>query len=285
MLYTIQNEYLTATVSELGAELISVKDQNGEEWMWEGDPTYWDGHSPVLFPYCGRFWQGLATVNGVPCDPGMHGFFRFLTLKGEQNDEKSVSFTLSSSAETLGKYPFPFEMKMIYTLDGKTLSVSAEVTNTGDRTMPYGYGVHPGFRLPVEGGKYHLRFPDGHGTRAMCLDASECYPVGGNKEFPLRDGVIFDLPDGELSAVLCEIPSSVTVENEVGDRRIVMDWGADLPYLTLWSPAGGPFVCVEPWTSIPSYYGQETELTEKQDLVHLPAGETRVHTFRMQFGA
>lgn len=285
MLYTIQNEKLTATISDFGAELISVKDASGEEWIWEGDAAFWEGHSPVLFPYCGRFWQGLATVNGVPCNPGLHGFYRFLTTKGEQIDEKTVSFTISSSAETLGKYPFPFEMKMTYMLEGDVLSVSAEVKNTGTRVMPYGYGVHPGFRLPAAGGKYLLRFPEGHGTRALCLDASECYPVGGTKEFSLREGVCFDLPNGELSAVLCEIPSCVSIENETGDRRIVMSWDDTFPYLTLWSPAGGPLVCVEPWTSIPSYYGKETELTEKRDLVHLPAGETRVHTFRMQFGA
>ncbi len=224
MLYTIQNERLTATVSDFGAELISVKDASGEEWIWEGDPAYWDQHSPILFPYCGRFWQGLVTVNDEPCNPGMQ-FFRFLTTNGEQIDEKTVSFTLSSSAETLEKYPFPFEMKMTYTLEGDVLSVSAEVKNTGTRVMHYGYGVHPGFRFSEASGKYLLRFPEGHSTRAMCLDASECYPVGG------------------------------------------------------------PLVYVEPWTSLPSYYGKETELTEKRDLVHLPAEETRVHPFRMQFGA
>ena len=46
----LKNEQLTIRVAELGAELQSVKDQEGREYMWQADPKFWPRHSPILFP-------------------------------------------------------------------------------------------------------------------------------------------------------------------------------------------------------------------------------------------
>lgn len=51
---TIQNNRLKATLNELGAELISLINlENEDEIMWEGNPDFWGGQSPVLFPTVG----------------------------------------------------------------------------------------------------------------------------------------------------------------------------------------------------------------------------------------
>ena len=56
MIYTLKNDKLTAEISSLGAELISVKDGAGYEYIWQGED--WNGHAPVLFPLCGRINGG-----------------------------------------------------------------------------------------------------------------------------------------------------------------------------------------------------------------------------------
>ena len=55
----IKNERLTAVFSTHGAELQSLRDQNGVERIWQGDPAFWTGHAPVLFPVAGAL-RGLA---------------------------------------------------------------------------------------------------------------------------------------------------------------------------------------------------------------------------------
>lgn len=55
---TIQNEFLTVTVDTHGAEGVSVKNQLGKELIWQADPSIWDRHSPVLFPWTGRLANG-----------------------------------------------------------------------------------------------------------------------------------------------------------------------------------------------------------------------------------
>jgi len=45
----LKNEQLTIRVAEKGAELQSVKDNEGREYMWQAGEQ-WPRHSPILFP-------------------------------------------------------------------------------------------------------------------------------------------------------------------------------------------------------------------------------------------
>ena len=65
MLHSIKNQYLTVTVSELGAELQSVLGADGTEYLWQGDPAFWTGRSPILFPFVGRLTDKKYWVQGV----------------------------------------------------------------------------------------------------------------------------------------------------------------------------------------------------------------------------
>ncbi len=288
MLYTIENNDLRVTVSDKGAELQSIQTADGQEWLWQGDERYWEDRAPILFPFCGRFWNGLVTAHGKPCDPGMHGFLRHSLLDVEKKDAQTLVCTLRSDADTLQKYPFAFETRICYELRGNTLAIRAEVTNTGDEPLPYGYGGHPGFRLQYAGGKiedYYCRFPGKSETKALCFDENNCFITGGTKEFPMRDGCIFDINDPFFetgSTFLCDMPKEITLGTDLSPRRMVMRYD-DFRYLGFWKAQGGAFICIEPWTSMPANWGESTELTEKPDLVRLAPGETKSHEYTLEF--
>ena len=53
----IKNDQLTLEISSLGAELQSIKDANGNEYLWDGDAKYWGKRSPLLFPIVGGLWK------------------------------------------------------------------------------------------------------------------------------------------------------------------------------------------------------------------------------------
>ena len=54
MIYIIKNNVLTAKINSFGAELISVQNNlTKTEFIWQGNKKYWNGHSPILFPFCG----------------------------------------------------------------------------------------------------------------------------------------------------------------------------------------------------------------------------------------
>ena len=55
---TIENEQRKVVISEHGAELQSiVNQQTGRSYLWYGDPAYWSRRSPVLFPFVGQVYQ------------------------------------------------------------------------------------------------------------------------------------------------------------------------------------------------------------------------------------
>ncbi len=37
----LKNEQLQIAISEHGAELQSIQDADGNEYLWQGDPKYW----------------------------------------------------------------------------------------------------------------------------------------------------------------------------------------------------------------------------------------------------
>lgn len=52
MIVTIQNEYLTVDIEDLGAQLSSVRNHHGTEYLWQGDADIWPGGLPFSFLFC-----------------------------------------------------------------------------------------------------------------------------------------------------------------------------------------------------------------------------------------
>ena len=65
----IKNDQLTVEISSLGAELQSIKDANGNEYLWDGDPEYWGRHSPLLFPIVGGLWKDTYRIDDKEYTP------------------------------------------------------------------------------------------------------------------------------------------------------------------------------------------------------------------------
>ena len=53
MIITICDSKTTASIDTLGAQLISMKDASGKEYIWQRDPAVWARCSPLLFPSVG----------------------------------------------------------------------------------------------------------------------------------------------------------------------------------------------------------------------------------------
>ena len=148
---TIQNEFLTVTVDTHGAEAISVKNQLGEELIWQADPSIWDRHSPVLFPWTGRLANGELVHEGKHYKGKQHGFIRDLEHTLVENTGTSAQFVFRSNQETKDTlFPFDFEFISVFTLDGHTLHHEIRVKNCGSEKMRFGIGFHPGFNLPFD---------------------------------------------------------------------------------------------------------------------------------------
>ena len=89
----LRNENVSVTLKSLGGELTSIKDASGTEYLWQGNPDFWSGQAPVLFPIVGCLRNGTATIgDSKTCSFGRHGLAR------------KLEFTLVSSSETCAVY-------------------------------------------------------------------------------------------------------------------------------------------------------------------------------------
>ena len=60
----IGNDILQVEIATMGAELQSVK-LNGKERLWQGDPKFWTGRAPILFPVCGSLKNKEYTFKSI----------------------------------------------------------------------------------------------------------------------------------------------------------------------------------------------------------------------------
>lgn len=286
--YTITNGTLTVSAETLGAQLKEIRGAGGAQYLWPGQADIWGDRAPVLFPYVARLTGGKYTYRGKSYSLPIHGFASGTEFACEAGEEE-LRFTLCDTPETRACYPFPFRFTVAYRLAGNTLTQEYIVENTGEETMWFGLGAHPGFRVPLEEGldftDYCLEFvPDVSPVRVGFTP--QCFLSGEDTPYPLEQGRLplrHDLFDQD-AIVLRDCGSQVTLRSAKGKRAVKAEF-AGIPFLGIWHQPNmaAPYVCIEPWCSLPSRQDVVEDLETQPTLLSLPARERYVASVRFTF--
>ncbi len=290
MLYTLKNEFLTVTLSDIGAEVVSVKCAGDCEYIWQGDEKYWAGQAPLLFPICGRLFTGKYTYGGKQYEMTNHGFARRAAFCAEKLCENSIRFTTKQNEDTLAVYPFDFSLTVVYTLEGNKLLSSICVKNTGKEILPCTVGLHPGFNVPLDGGSFedwYIEFekpcsPDRIMMSETCFlnGKNEAYYLDGGKYLPLHHG-LFD----NDAIFLARNSREISLRSKKSDRYITVN-APDFPYVGFWHKpcSDAPYVCIEPWCGLPAYDGEIDDFSTKRDMFRLMPDASEELTYSIIFG-
>lgn len=291
MIHILKNEFLTAKISDRGAELQSVKDASGFEYMWnyEGD-ALWSDHAPILFPICGRLHGGAYTVGGVEYKMNMHGFTRHKDISVIEKSDTRLVFLMTDDEQTRAQYPFGFALTIIYELSGRSISLSFKVENKSDKVMPYMLGWHPGFNLDTEWGadiedfsleftegdvlSHYPIYPNGH-IAGEGFD----YKISGNRYY-LNEKEIYDID----TMIFSGMGNSARLSAEKAERSITICWSENLPFLCIWKEpeSSAKFICIEPWSDLPTC-GRVEENFDKKKLSRLAPGEVAEYSYKVDF--
>ena len=280
MLYTIENDKLRVTISDIGAELQSIYNkQNNTEYLWQGDEKYWNGRAYNLFPICGRLYEGKYTYRGKEYEMNLHGFVRDSLMTVCEKTDNSITFELRANDTTREQYPFEFIYKVSTILEDSKIKTVIKVENIGDDNMYFGIGGHPGFNVPLHDNEkfddYYLEFD--------CVKPAEriiCSPLfytGKTMPYPLKDGKIIELSHSLFendSTFLTNMCRKITLRSKVSDSFVRMEY-EDFRNIGFWHApkSDAPYVCIEPWTSLPSYDGIIDDMETKNQMTKLPSGE------------
>ena len=145
---------MSAEIHPLGAQLFSLRDGAGHDLLWNGDPAVWKGRAPILFPIIGALAGGQYRLDGQTFSLPRHGFARDRLFSLIEASPASALFRLDIDPQTLGVYPFRFQLDLRFTVAEATLNMVATVRNLEDqKTMPASFGFHPALRWPLPYGE------------------------------------------------------------------------------------------------------------------------------------
>lgn len=286
MEHTIKTGSFTVCLTTAGGSLTSIK-KDGVEYLWQGDPDVWSGQAPICFPVCGGLRDDCAeTLSGKTIALARHGFARKQEFELIEAGETDAAMRLRDTPELRAGYPFPFELVARYHVAKDTLSVTYEVTNTGDEDMPFFIGGHPAFCCPIEEGasfdEYCVEFEcEEEGSVPRSVPSTGLIDVEDRLEAP-QHGRTLALSH-ELFAVSETIydtlrSRSVTLSRAGGGHGLSITF-PNLPYLIVWSKPFGDFVALEPWSGLSTCSDEDNIFEHKRGCLTAHPGETVTRGF------
>lgn len=272
---TIESERIKATINPKGAELNSLVLLSLQlDFMWEGNPSFWSKHSPVLFPIVGGLKNNTYYYNDKAYLLSRHGFAREKTFVVEQQQSDSVTFLLTHDESTLAVYPFEFAFRVRYALLNTQLQVSYLVENPSEMPLWFSVGGHPAFKVPlVEETQYNdyllsfnqaedwLRWPltpEGLVENTPVLIAEQTTDLALTKELFYEDALVFK--NYRSDSVVLHTPKSA---------HSLRFGFAGFPYLGIWAAKNADFVCIEPWCGIADSVNHNQDITQKEGIIEL----------------
>ncbi len=292
-LVTIQNDKIQVTISLLGAEVQSVK-YFDEEKIWQADPKFWKGHSPLLFPICGRLKDGYYTHNDVRYEMKIHGIVRGREFEVLSHEKTSITLGVTSNEESKKVYPFDFFYKVMYKLNGDSMQTYYFVENTGDEPLYYNVGSHEAYTINGDDFEnYSLAFENGETVKPTSI--VDDFMTDKKYELPNYNGVFalkkeyFDLktltPNGEPfadSIVLEDLQSKRVTLLYKGQPTLSVYYN-DFNNMVLWTTLGANYLAIEVWSGIPDENNTSHILSKKKGIEKLEKGESKTYYHSVTF--
>ena len=276
---TVSSGALTAKLNPLGAQLSILRDASGRELLWDGNPAFWNGRAPLLFPIVGALAGGVYRVGDKSYALPRHGFARGRIFQVLSTSPAAAELVLETDDQTLTVYPFYFQLHVRFEIAGSTLLVTTSVRNDGEAPMPASFGYHPAFRWPLPFGAARER-------HAIEFELDEPEPIRRLNAAGLVTPVRYPTPIHMRRLLLDDelFRDDVVILDAVRSRRV--SYGADTgprltvrfpdtPYLGLWSKPGAPFICIEPWHGMADPVGFAGDFSEKPGVFTVLPGAQR----------
>ena len=226
--------------------------------------------TPILFPFPNRIRDGLFVFDGQQFElprnergvNAIHGLvidrpWRVAVVGAEGRAELRGEFHLQRDAPELASlWPADFVIEMTYSLAGNRLTSRVRVTNPDSRPLPWGFGTHPYFRLPIGSGGEESQCSV-QAPAAELWELADLLPTGRKTPIP----AMLDLRDGRPM-------SELKVDHVFSGLTFVNGWctcqltdhaaGIEVTFrfdqlfrdLVIYIPPRRGTVCLEPYTCV-----------------------------------
>lgn len=249
---------------------------------------------PLLFPYPNRISGGRYSWNGrsyqltpetVPFDKtgnAIHGFCIDRSWRIVSHSQSSVTGVFRTSVdapERLSLWPADAEIEVTYELSGACLRSIIKVLNPSTRPLPWGFGTHAYFRLPLSSTSSAEQCTI-YAPASRTWELNECLPNGKTEAVSAKADLSLSPAFGGLK--LDDVYTAVTAEDANVTCRIT-DPAAKLMVeqrcstafreIVAFTPPWATAVCLEPYTCVTDAINLQQRGIDA-GLRILPPGET-----------
>jgi aldose 1-epimerase len=279
------------------ASFVAVIDGAPVETLWS-EPAFaasGDGKStrsgiPLLFPFAGRItggrytWEGVERTlpsAGLNNGNAIHGFVVDLpwrVLSASATRAEAEFHGSIDAPQTLAEWPSDYRIRVAYELDGNALHCDVRIDNPGAAALPFGFGTHPYFRLPLGG--------DSAEACRVTVPALEYWPLvnllptGETQAVDtarnLRDGAPFagiDVDDVLTSLIASDGEIVSRVLDPGSGIEVTQTWSMAFPHCVVYTAPQRESIAIEPYTTVPDAF-RLLEAGIDPDLVVLQPGES-----------
>lgn len=261
-----------------GAELTSIQ-YNGKEILFQGAQVldnngniYWKRQAPILFPIVGQLKNSQTQIEDKTYEMSQHGFARDMDFEEISKTENKHHYMLKYNEGTLKKYPYKFELHVIYEIIGDTLTVTYKVKNIDDKIIYFGLGGHPAFNCDYSNGEYEIVFSENEDKIVFLklknglIDTEKAQNILQDNKICLKK----DTFDNDAVIMKNLKSNKVILQNHETNQKILELDFTGFPYLALWSKKGAPFVCIEPWQNTADKIDSVQIYKDKENIIELP---------------
>jgi len=252
-----------------------VLEEGPREMLWAdasfaaGDQRPSGSGIPLLFPFPGRISGAVFHFEnrryqlepGDPYGNAIHGFVYNRPWRVVEQTESRLVGEFQASvddATILDRWPADFRIRVAYEVRGRELLIDVRYENTGDGPLPYGFGTHAYFRLPLAAGG---RVADTVVTAPVTQfwEAEQMIPTGQIKPVHANQQLAFGLRlnDHEFDTCFTGIRPDADhlVRTRLADpasgREVTQTFDATFTQCIIYTPAHREAICLEPYTCVP----------------------------------
>jgi aldose 1-epimerase len=226
---------------------------------------------PVLFPFGGRIKDARyafagkeyhVTTAGENGPNAIHGFVFNRPWRVTETAENQVTGEFQGSIdapETLADWPADYRIQITYTVSGAALLTDVTLSNPGDTTLPYVFGLHPYFRVPLGGDSADACLITVPAERYWPLE--QTLPTGEERAVDATRDLRFPRPYAELT--LDDVMTGLTtdsglistlVDDPQSGVRLRQTFSDEHHFCIVFTPPHREAIAIEPYTGSPDLF-------------------------------
>lgn len=223
---------------------------------------------PLLFPFPGRIGGAKFQYGGktytLEANHGTTAIHGFVLERPWQLVEQTASRAKATfqarfaEPKLLERWPADFKISVTYEVRGARLASTIEIENPDTKPLPFGFGTHPYFRVPLGQG----------GDAARCKvtvpvasywELADMLPTGRKLPIDRSRALAGGMPfvETKLDDVLDDLAfekdgmAVTTIEDAASGRTMQMSFDKQFRSCVVYNPPHREAICIEPYTCVP----------------------------------